>query len=85
MLFSESFAAMVGDMLQAGGSRTLVTLPSYPAPFMLDIAERLTSLAAARHVHLELKIASNILFSWTEQERNTAETRGWNDTRGNLT
>ncbi len=39
MLFSESFAAMVGDMLQAGGSRTLVTLPSYPAPFMLDIAE----------------------------------------------
>ena len=86
LLFSQSIATAVDGMLRARqDGRTLVTLPSYPAPFTLAIAHRLTELAKIHCAHLQIKIALNTLRDWTPDEQKTARAHDWNDTRGNLT
>lgn len=85
-LFSQSIAEAVEDMLLANGQgRTLVTLPSYDAPFMLAIAQRLTELAKRHGARLELKIALGTLERWRQEEVRIARDNGWEETRGNLT
>lgn len=86
LLFSHSISVAVETMLQANGQgRTLVTLPSYDGPLMLTIARQLTELARVQHAQLVLKIASNTVESWQENDRQIARANGWEDTRGNLT
>ena len=86
LLFSHSISVAVETMLRANGQgRTLVTLPSYDAPFMLAIARQLTELARKHQARLELKIASRTMQRWQEKDVQLARDNGWEDKRGNLT
>lgn len=86
LLFSHSISVAVETMLRANGQgRTLVTLPSYDGPLMLTIARQLTDLARRQHAQLLLKIASQTVKSWQENDKQIARTHDWEDMRGNLT
>lgn len=85
-LFSQSIIDAVEEMMKANGQgRTLVTLPSYEASFMLDIARQMEVLARKYQAQLELKIAFRTVQGWQQADRETAQNKGWEDTRGNLT
>ena len=85
-LFSQSIIDAVEEMMKANGQgRTLVTLPSYESPFMLDIAQQMERLAQKYQAQLELKIAFRTVQSWPQADREIAHNKGWEDTRGNLT
>ena len=85
-LFSQTITAAVEEMMQVNGQgRTLVTLPSYEAPFMLAIAQQMELLAKKHQAQLELKIAFRTVQSWQQADRDIARKKGWEDTRGNLT
>lgn len=85
-LFSQSITDAVEKMMLANGqSRTLVTLPSYEAPLMLTIAQKLRTLARAHQAQLELKIAYRTMQGWRQEDIQIAQDNGWKDSRGNLT